>query len=287
VRGIGSTHPAYTPIKARVTSRSADGSAGDADYGKIGARYAAYRQPDPRIAARIHAALGAAHTVLNVGAGAGSYEPIDRTVIAVEPSASMRAQRPSHLPPSVDATAERLPFPDRHFDASMATFTVHQWSDLRAGLTEMRRVTRGPVVILTCDPDALDRFWLHEYAPEVTRVEAGRYPPIASIVAALGGRTEVLHVAIPFDCRDGFNEAYYGRPELLLEEGARLACSGWSFVPRSAVERFVETLRRDLSDGTWDARYGRFRRQSEFDGPLRLVVGEASVAERASRGPTG
>jgi hypothetical protein len=260
-----------------VKSRSADGSAGDADYGKIGACYATYRQPDPRIAVRIHAALGPARTVLNVGAGAGSYEPIDRAVTAVEPSASMRAQRPSHLPPAVDATAEHLPFPDRQFDASMATFTVHQWSDLRAGLAEMRRVTCGPVVILTCDPDALGRFWLHEYAPEVTRVEAGRYPPIASVAAALSGRTEVLHVPIPIDCRDGFNEAYYGRPELLLDKDARQACSGWSFVSPSAVERFVETLRRDLSDGTWDARYGRFRSQPEFDGPLRLVVGEAAA----------
>jgi|SRR5580658_2973301 SAM-dependent methyltransferase len=208
----GSTRAAQPPIKARVTSRSADGSAGDADYGTIGARYATYRRPDPRIASRIHAALGPAGAVLNVGAGAGSYEPIDRAVIAVEPSASMRAQRPSHLPPAVDATAEHLPFPDRHFDASMATFAIHQWCDLRAGLAEMRRVTRGPVVIVTCDPDALDRFWLHEYAPEVTRVEAGRYPPIASIAATLSGRTEVLHVPIPLDCRDGFNEAYYGRP---------------------------------------------------------------------------
>jgi SAM-dependent methyltransferase len=263
-----------------MTFRSADGSAGDADYGKIGAGYAHYRQPDPRIAACVHAALGPARTILNVGAGAGSYEPVDRAVIAVEPSASMRAQRPSHLPPAVDASAEHLPFPDRHFDASMATFTVHQWSDLRAGLAEMRRVTRGPVVILTCDPDALDRFWLHEYAPEVTRVEAGRYPPIAIIASALSGRTEVRHVPIPLHCRDGFNEAYYGRPELLLEEGARLACSGWSFVSRSAVERFVATLRRDLSDGTWDARYGRFRKQPEFDGPLRLVVAEAAAAKR-------
>ena len=139
-----------TPLlNARVTSRSADGSSSDADYGKIGAGYATYRQPDTRIAARIQAALGPARTVLNVGAGAGSYEPIDRAVIAVEPSASMRAQRASHLPPAVDATAEHLPFPEQHFEASMATFTVHQWSDLRAGLAEMCRVTRGQVVILS------------------------------------------------------------------------------------------------------------------------------------------
>jgi SAM-dependent methyltransferase len=184
----------------------------------------------------------------------------------------MRAQRGRHLPPAVEARAEALPFPSGHFDASMATFTVHQWTDLQTGLAEMRRVTRGSIVILSCDPDALDRFWLHEYAPEVTKVEAARYPPIATLVAALPGETEVVSVPIPLDCRDGFNEAYYGRPEMLLDEGARSACSGWSFVPRAAVERFAVRLRSDLDEGTWDRRYGHLRKQPSFDGPLRLLV---------------
>lgn len=154
--------------------RTTDGSAGDADYGVIGASYSGYRQPDPRLAAAITRALGDARTVLNVGAGAGSYEPADRQVTAVEPSASMRAQRPSGLPRAVDATAEHLPFEDDSFDASMTTFSVHQWGDVGAGLREMRRVTRGPVVILTCDPTLVDRFWLTEYAPEVIATEARR-----------------------------------------------------------------------------------------------------------------
>jgi len=147
--------------------RHQDGSAGDANYGAIGTGYARFRQPDPRIAAFIHQALGTAETVLNVGAGAGSYEPTDRSVTAVEPSASMRAQRPPHLPAAIDAAAERLPFPDRSFDAAMATFTIHQWADLGKGLAELRRVTRGPIALLTCDPALLDRFWLNAYAPEV------------------------------------------------------------------------------------------------------------------------
>lgn len=255
--------------------RHSDGSAGDADYGKIGNSYSSYRQPDPKIAAQIHAALDDAQTVLNVGAGAGSYEPLDREVTAVEPSASMRSQRPDHLPIAIDATAEKLPFPSAHFDASMATFTVHQWSNLAQGLGEMRRVTRGPVVILSCDPAALDRFWLHEYAPEVTAVEAARYPAIETIAEALGGQVRVVPLAIPLDCRDGFNEAYYGRPEMLLDEGARLACSGWSFVEPQAVERFTAALRRDLETGAWDARFGYLRSQPKFDGPLRLVVAQA------------
>src|SRR4051812_41804637 len=132
-----------------MSGRHADGSAGDANYGTIGHGYARFRQPDPRIAAYVHAALGAARTVLNVGAGAGSYEPTDRLVTPVEPSAVMRAQRPAHLPPAINAVAEHLPFAAGTFEASMATVTVHQWSDLAAGLAEMRRVTRGPVVILT------------------------------------------------------------------------------------------------------------------------------------------
>jgi ubiquinone/menaquinone biosynthesis C-methylase UbiE len=148
-----------------VSMRASDGSAGDADYGTIGTGYARYRQPEPRIAAVINQALGDVRRVLNVGAGAGSYEPRDRDVTAIEPSASMRAQRPPHLPAAIDAVAERIPFPDGHFDASMTTFSVHQWPDLNAGLREMRRVTTGPVLVLTCDPDDLTKFWLNDYAP--------------------------------------------------------------------------------------------------------------------------
>src|ERR1700691_3619890 len=170
-----------------MVTRMADGSAGDANYAAIGAAYTQYRRPDRRIAARISRALGAARTVLNVGAGAGSYEPADREVTPVEPSESMRAQRRAGRPPAVDATAEDLPFPDGAFDAAMTTFSVHQWSDLRAGLREVRRVTRGPVVILTCDPARLRLFWLNEYAPEVIETEARRYPMVEAIAEGLGG----------------------------------------------------------------------------------------------------
>jgi hypothetical protein len=184
----------------------------------------------------------------------------------------MRAQRPPHLPRAIDAAAEALPFPDDSFDASMTTYSVHQWTDLRAGLAEMRRVTTGPVLVLSCDPQALDRYWLHDYAPEVTAVEAGRYPPIAAICEALGGTTEVRSVPIPLDCRDGFNEAYYGRPERLLDPGARGVCSSWSFVAPEVVARFEARLSADLASGAWDERYGAFRSQPSFDGPLRLIV---------------
>jgi SAM-dependent methyltransferase len=253
--------------------RKADGSAGDADYGTIATDYSRYRRPDARIAAQIHGALGDARTVLNVGAGAGSYEPLDREVTAVEPSASMRAQRPASLSVAIDASAESLPFADDSFDAAMATFTVHQWRNLEAGLHEVRRVTRGPVVILSCDPAELNRFWLVDYAPEVLQTEARRYPAPADIARALGGAVEVRALPVPLDCTDGFGEAYYGRPEALLDPGARLSNSAWSFVGPEVEPRFERELRRDLDSGAWDSRYGALRTQPEFDGSLRLIVG--------------
>lgn len=252
--------------------RRADGSAGDADYGVIARTYSKYRQPDPRIAAAIHGALGDAAAVLNVGAGAGSYEPADRKVVAVEPSASMRAQRPAHLLPAVDALAENLPFPDARFDACMAIFTVHQWSDVQRGLREMRRVTRGPIVILTCDPREVEAFWLTDYAPLVLATEARRYPQVDLIRQTLGEATDSRVVPIPFDCLDGFNEAYYGRPEILLDDGARLACSAWSFVDDAVAQRYVAALRRDLESGEWDRKHGHLRNAATYNGSLRLIV---------------
>jgi hypothetical protein len=253
------------------TQRGADGSAGDADYGRIGGGYAAYRRPEPRIAALLESALDGARTVLNVGAGAGSYESANFVTTPVEPSASMRAQRPAHLPPAVDATAEDLPFPDGAFDAAMTTFSVHQWSDARAGLRELRRVTRGPVLVLTCDPKLVRDFWLYEYAPLVLDTEARRYPAVADITGALGGQATVTNVPIPLECTDGFNEAYYGRPELLLDSAARQACSAWSFVEAEQREAYTEHLRRDLASGAWDARHGHLREQAELAGSLVLV----------------
>lgn len=252
--------------------RRPDGSAGDVDYGSIGRDYASFRPPDPRIMAHIDRALGSARTVLNVGSGAGSYEPFDRNVTAVEPSATMRAQRPSTLSVAIDAAAEALPFADRQFDASMATFTVHQWTDLERGLKEMRRVTRGPLIILTCDPALVQQFWLNDYAPLVLGREAQRYPSLVRMRAVLGDSTSEHRVPIPFDCSDGFNEAYYGRPEQLLNDGARLACSAWSFVPAEIRDAYVDHLRRALASGAWDARYGDLRRREEYDGSLRLLV---------------
>ncbi|MER5483627.1 methyltransferase domain-containing protein [Streptomyces sp. NPDC002812] len=233
-----------------MTTRTQDGSAGDVDYGAVGSGYSTYRRPDTRIAQFIAEALGGARNVLNVGAGTGSYESAAR---------------------AVDAVAEALPFADGAFDAAMTLFSVHQWSDVAAGLREMRRVTHGPVVVLTCDPGLVRDFWLYAYAPEVLDTEARRYPPIEDMAAALGGTGTIRTVPIPLDCTDGFNEAYYGRPELLLDPAARQACSAWSFVDDAVRERFDRTLRRDLASGAWDDRFGHLRTQPTYEGSLVIV----------------
>jgi SAM-dependent methyltransferase len=246
--------------------------AGDWDYEQHGHGYARYRQPDPRIAALVDRALGPARTVLNVGAGAGSYEPAGRYVLAVEPSAVMRAQRPLSLAPAIDAVAEALPLDDGSVDAAMAMITIHQWPDAARGLREMRRVARGPVVIITFDGDALDRFWLAGYSPELMDAERRRYPAISAIRAALGGSAEVSVVPVPADCTDGFTEAYYARPEMFLDDAARGAQSAWGFVTAGEQGAAVARLRADLESGAWDRQHGRWRHEAVFEGSLRLVV---------------
>lgn len=249
-----------------------DGSAGDVDYGRIGTHYSSFRQPEPRIASLILAHLGEAETVLNVGAGAGSYEPLDRVVTAVEPSATMRAQRPIHLSAAIDAVAERLPFEDKTFDAAMATFTIHQWADLRGGLGEMRRVTKGPIVLLSCEPGEVEQFWLNDYVPGVLAAEARRYPSRATIAKAMGCDVAMQAVPIPFDCVDGFNEAYYGRPEMFLNPAARLSCSAWGFISPEETARATSKLEMDITEGHWDSRWGQLRTQPFYDGSLKLYV---------------
>lgn len=232
------------------------------------------RQPDPRIAAYLHAALGDARTVINVGAGAGSYEPTDRDVTAVEPSLTMRRQRPSHLRAAVDAVAEDLPFPDDSFDAAMASFTIHQWRDLDRGLRELRRVSRGPVVILTADRAALADFWLIDYVPELVRAEQARVPETAHLQEVLGGTSTVTAVPIPLDCVDGFSEAFYGRPERLLDASVRQAQSSWKFVAPDVAAGALQRLRADLESGEWDRQHGALRSQPEYLGSLRLLVAQ-------------
>ena len=246
---------------------------GDIDYDATGHGYAAHRRPDPRIAAVIEYALGDAWTVLNIGAGAGSYEPEGRYVLAVEPSAVMRAQRPARAGLAIQAYADALPLDDRSVDAAMAVMTVHQWPDLAKGLAELRRVSRGPVVIVAGDGDALPRYWMNDYAPELIAAERRRYPPIEVIAAGLGAWAETRVIPIPIDCTDGITEAFYARPERLLDPAVRAAQSSWAFVPLAVQQRFVQTLSADLASGDWEARYGDWRRLPAYEGSLCLIVG--------------
>ncbi|HVY75244.1 MAG TPA: methyltransferase domain-containing protein [Puia sp.] len=243
------------------------------NYDQHGSRYSGYRRTDPRIAAHVWQALGQAKTVLNVGAGAGSYEPEDRYVVAVEPSPVMRAQRQAAgRVPAINAKADNLPFDDQSFDASMAIVTVHHWPDMRKGLQELRRVTRHQVVVMTFDPEALGDFWNVHYFPEVIDVERARYPSIEFITGVLGGRSEVKTIPIPFDCVDGFQEAFYGRPEAFLDPQVRLNQSAWGFLDEGQEKIIVERLEKDLRSGEWDRRYGYLRHQAEFVCALRLVI---------------
>jgi SAM-dependent methyltransferase len=241
-------------------------------YDAIGATYTATRRTEPRIAAKFWAALGDARTVLNVGAGTGSYEPGDRVVTAVEPSAIMRAQRPAGTAPCVAAVADSLPFADQSFDAAMAFSTIHHWQDPIAGLLEMRRVARRVVVFTHDSSDAgwLRRFWLtRDYLPEVADFITGR-PSLAEQAGAVGARIEP--VPIPWDCADGFFEAYWRRPEAYLDEHVRRGISVWARVGPDAEKRAVRSLRDDLISGRWAERNRDIVDLNEAELGLRMLV---------------
>jgi SAM-dependent methyltransferase len=241
-------------------------------YETIGATYNVTRRTDPRIAARIWAALGDARTVLNVGAGTGSYEPPERDVTAVEPSAVMRAQRPAAAAPCLSATAESLPFEDQSFDAAMAFSTVHHWQDPIAGLREMRRVARC-VVVFTFDASDTGwrrRFWLtRDYLPEVADLLVGR-PSLTDQARAIGARVEPM--LIPWDCADGFFEAYWRRPEAYLDDHVRRGVSVWARVGPEPEQRAVRSLRDDLDSGQWAARNRDLLALDAAELGLRLLV---------------
>jgi SAM-dependent methyltransferase len=243
------------------------------DYEQHGTTYGRHRRPDPRIAARIHAALGDSKTLLNIGAGTGSYEPTDRWVLAVEPSATMRAQRPPGSAPAIAARAEDLPFDDDAVDAAMACVTVHHWEPPEAGLREMRRVARGPVVVFTFDLECLP-VWQREFLAEGLAIERPRFPAIDAITGALGGRTRVERIPTPADCVDGFFEAFWNRPEALLDPAVRSAQSLWPMLDPGVEERIVDRLATALQSGAWDAEHGRLRNQDTYDGALRLVISD-------------
>ncbi|MDP3858354.1 MAG: class I SAM-dependent methyltransferase [Stagnimonas sp.] len=240
-----------------------------ANYDSIGINYTARRRPDPRIGRIIHAALGTAQTVLNVGAGTGSYEPPGCIVTAVEPSLEMIRQRSPAAAAAVQAHAEDLPFDDGSFDASMAVLTVHHWTDKRQGLREMRRVTRGPVVLLTFDPS--HRPWLTDYIPALALLDEAQMPSLADYERWLGP-VRIAPVPVPHDCSDGFLYAYWRRPEAYLDPGIRSGSS--SFWAIDSADAGLEKLKHDLETGEWARRYADLLTLDSYDAGYRLVVGD-------------
>ncbi len=237
-------------------------------YDTIGLDYANLRRADPRIAAMIEDALGDARTVLNVGAGTGNYEPTDRAVTALEPSAEMIAQRPPGAAPAVRGVAEALPFADDSFDAAMGVLTVHHWSDLAKGLAEMRRIARGPVVLLTFDPE--DRVeWIIDYWPQLARLDAAIMPRFSLYEEALGP-VDFIPVPIPHDCTDGFLYAYWRRPHAYLDPAVRKAIS--SFWKIEGAQAGFDRLAADLASGAWEARYGDLLAQDTVNAGYYIVV---------------
>ncbi len=243
-------------------------------YDGIGHGYAGTRREEPRFRALIVAALGGSRTVVNVGAGAGSYEPRDRHVIAVEPSDVMAAQRPRELAPALKAFAHRLPLRDGSVDAAMSVLSVHHWDEgQEQGVRELRRVATGPVVILTCDPEVSGKVWLMaDYIPEVAALDRRIFPGMDQFSTWLGGRTRVQVVPVPRDTRDWMLMSFWAHPERVLDASARNATSGFARLHPAVVDRATAAVRRDLEEGTWDARYGHLRKLDSYDAGLRLVV---------------
>jgi len=244
-------------------------SAMSAKYDVIGINYTELRKPDPRIAKVIESALGSAQTVLNVGAGTGSYEPTDRSLIAVEPSSEMIRKRGPAAAKAVQANAGDLPFGDKRFDASMAILTFHHWPDKVAGLREMRRVTRGRIILLTFDPS--HRPWLTDYLPELAALDEAQMPTMSDYERWLGS-VQVTPVLVPHDCSDGFLYAYWRRPAAYLDERIRSGSS--SFWAIGNAEPGLQNLRRDLETGEWKRRYADVLTLDEYDAGYRLVVAD-------------
>lgn len=240
-------------------------------YDDIGSGYTSTRRPDPRLEAALWDALGDVRTVANVGAGAGSYEP-SSTLVAVDPSATMLAQRPDGAAPAVQAVAEVLPLRDDAVDGALAVLTLHHWSDWRAGVAELRRVA-GRVVVLTWDQDVAERFWLLDWFPALRELDAGRAVDVGELAEALGGAT-VTPWEVPHDCRDGFLAAHWRHPERYLDPDVRGGMSLFRQGPADTVERGLARLRSDLGDGTWHARHGHLLDLDRLDCGYRIVVSD-------------
>jgi SAM-dependent methyltransferase len=237
-------------------------------YERLGQTYHQARRADPRIADQLAVAIGDPRTVVNVGAGTGSYEPTGCHVIAVEPAAAMRAQRPMTAAPCIAASAEALPFGDKSVDVAMGVYTDFHWADRARGIAEMSRVARHSVVLLTVDSETADSYWLiRDYFPE------GRdlFAPVSDLLAMLPGAT-AQPVMIPADCHDGFVQAFWKRPHALLDREVRSSMALFGRLPSRDVDHRMQRLRSDLEDGTWEERNQALVGAASADLAHRLVV---------------
>lgn len=238
-------------------------------YDKIGSAYSSRRKSDPRIAAAIEGAVAGCNSILNVGAGTGSYEPASRFVVAVEPSLTMIAQRPMGAAPVVQGCAEALPFPNRSFEAVLGILTVHHWKDQVRGLSECARVARARVVILTMDFDSFANFWLFDYFPELLRVDRDIFPSIDRYENVLGP-LEAITVLIPEDCRDGFLGAYWKRPSAYLDRTVRENISTFAKIGDLGSE--LARLENDIASGAWEQRYADLAGLKRLDLGYRILI---------------
>jgi SAM-dependent methyltransferase len=246
-------------------------------YDTIGRTYSSTRRADPRIEARIAAALGdsgRAETmrVVNVGAGAGSYEPADRFVVAADPSLTMLRQRHADAAPALLARAEALPFADGTFDAALASLTVHHWHDLERGLCEMQRVARRQVIFLFEPPLASSLWFVGEYFPDILDLGSERAAPGIDRLAATLAVRHVEPVPVTADCKDGFAGCYWNRPEAYLDPVVQAGISSFAQLDPEVRRVGTERLRRDLASGAWDDRHGDLRDLAEIDLGYRLLV---------------
>jgi SAM-dependent methyltransferase len=247
---------------------------GPVRYDTIGGGYSSTRREDPQLRERIVGSLGDARSVVNVGAGTGSYEPRDRLVVAIEPSVVMLSQRPAGAAPAVRAPAPWLPLRNGGVDAAMAVLTIHHWDDgLDAGLAELRRVASGPVVVVTYDAEVSSQMWLvQDYLPEVAALDRSTFPSIDRLARALGGEVTTEVVLTPHDTPDWTLGSFWAHPERVLDATARSSTSGLARMAPAVIDRLVTELRRDLDDGSWDERHGHLRNLPAFDAGMRLLV---------------
>lgn len=245
-----------------------------ARYDEIGRGYTKTRREEPRLRARIERALAGVESLVNVGAGAGAYEPSVRTLVAVEPSMAMHAQRAQGGAHALRASAGFLPLADGSVDGAMSVLSVHHWDDERErGVRELRRVARGPVVLVTIEPEVSCAMWLMaDYLPEVAELDRRIFPPTEQLASWLGGVTETHVIPVPRDTRDWTLLSFWAHPERVLDPEARAATSGFARMPAAVVERVVADVQRDLRSGRWEARHGHLRSLTELDAGLRLLV---------------